>query len=399
LKFNKHDTVNFSRRGIIAGGLGAALCGPFSASASLIQQSFADVTDAIAASLMSEFRIPGLVIGVTRNGRRSFFSYGVSSRQTGQAATPETRFELGSISKVFTSMAAGLCVTEGRMGWSDPISLYLPELDGTPIGDATLLHLGTYTAGGLPLQFPEAVANETDALEYFRQWTPAARPGEVRQYSNPSIGLLGAAVAAVEGRDFSSALEARLFRPLGLSGAFIDQSGTEDYAWGYNAQDEPVRARPAPFSAQAYGIKSSAIDLVEFLEMNIAPSSAPGNDMMRAINEIQTPRFRTDAFVQNFGWEQYAASAGLDDLLRGNSPSMIFGVQDVREVRGHEAAADPAGSFFNKTGSTNGFGAYVAFVPEQRTGIVILANRNFPIPARVTAAHAILQAVMDNVGP
>jgi beta-lactamase class C len=46
---------------------------------------------------------------------------------------------------------------------------------------------------------------------------------------------------------------------------------------------------------------------------------------------------------------------------------------------------------FNKTGSTNGFAAYAAFVPAKKIGIVMLANRNIPIPARITAAHAVLE--------
>jgi beta-lactamase class C len=47
-------------------------------------------------------------------------------------------------------------------------------------------------------------------------------------------------------------------------------------------------------------------------------------------------------------------------------------------------------TLFNKTGSTGGFGTYVAFVPAQKIGIVMLANRNFPNAARITAAHAVL---------
>jgi beta-lactamase class C len=49
--------------------------------------------------------------------------------------------------------------------------------------------------------------------------------------------------------------------------------------------------------------------------------------------------------------------------------------------------------WINKTGSTNGFAAYVAFVPEQRAGVVILANRNYPIEVRVRLAYKVMSRI------
>jgi len=59
------------------------------------------------------------------------------------------------------------------------------------------------------------------------------------------------------------------------------------------------------------------------------------------------------------------------------------------QLKPPQAPSQP--TLFNKTGSTNGFGAYVAFVPARQIGVVMLANKNLPIPARFIATHAVLE--------
>ena len=67
---------------------------------------------------------------------------------------------------------------------------------------------------------------------------------------------------------------------------------------------------------------------------------------------------------------------------------MIMDPNPALRLERPHAAATP--TLFNKTGSTDGFGNYIVFVPQKKIGIVLLSNRNYPIPARVKAAHAIL---------
>jgi beta-lactamase class C len=93
--------------------------------------------------------------------------------------------------------------------------------------------------------------------------------------------------------------------------------------------------------------------------------------------------------VQGLGWEQYPYPVTLDRLLAGNSKMMAMEAHAATQLTPLPTASEP--TLFNKTGSTNGFGAYVAFLPEKKIGIVMLANKNVPIPARIKAAHAVLE--------
>lgn len=350
-----------------------------------------DLFDRVFRPLLAQHDIPGLAVAVTDRGRRHFASFGVASKTRGQPVTEHTLFEIGSLSKTITATLAGYAVARGAIRLDEHPGRYLPRLRGTPIDAATLLHLGTYTAGGLPLQFPDEVTYE-GLLDYYRAWKPSAAPGRIRRYSNPSIGLFGHLAALATGRDFGESMQEEVFPALGLSRSHlrVPPSALELYAWGHDKAGREVRVNPGVLDAQAYGVKSTAADMIRFIEANLQPRLlAPA--MRQAVQATQVGHFRAGALVQGLGWEQYPEPASLEVLLAGNSSTMAL---DPHEAAPVEDPASPSpGTWFNKTGSTNGFGAYAAFVPARRTGIVILANRNFPNEARVRAAHAVLQAL------
>lgn len=111
----------------------------------------------------------------------------------------------------------------------------------------------------------------------------------------------------------------------------------------------------------------------------------------QAITATHTGYFEAGVMTQDLIWEQYPYPVDLRRLLAGNSAAMLYDATPVTRISPPERPHQDV--WINKTGSTNGFGAYVAFIPAKQLGIVILANRSYPIDARVTAAYQILTAL------
>ncbi len=268
----------------------------------------------------------------------------------------------------------------------------MPSLRGSSFGDVSLLHLATYTPGGLPLQVPEAVSNSEQLMQYLHAWHPVYPPGTYRTYSNISIGVLGLITAKSMGTDFPALLEQRLLPALEMRNTYINVPAQKKtrYAQGYAQDGTPVRLTPGVLWAEAYGIKTTAADMLRFLAANMGlVKSSPS--LQRAMTDTHTGYFQTAAMTQDLVWEQLPYPVVLQSLLAASSPSMIFEPQPVSAMQPAQKPRQDV--WINKTGSTNGFGAYVAFVPQKRLAIVILANKSYPIAARVTAAFGILQAV------
>ncbi|TVU88217.1 beta-lactamase [Vreelandella titanicae] len=353
------------------------------------------VNDTIAP-LMAEHRIPGMAVAVSIGGQQHYFNYGEADQEAGTPVTDETLFELGSISKIFTAALTGYAQSSGVLSLSDPASQYLPALEGSAFDEITLLELGTYTAGELPLQFPDAVQNEEQMLDYYRQWQPESPPGSHRLYSNPSIGLMGYLTAQRLGQPFEMLMEEALFAPLGLEHSYyqVPESQQDHYAYGYSKEDKPIRVNPGMLDAQAYGLKSTAADVLTFVEAHMEVPGLDDEPLRQALAATRTGYFEFGDMTQGLGWESYAYPVTLEQLLAGNSLEMILESNAANRLTPPLAPRQEA--FYNKTGATNGFGGYVAFVPSEQIGIVLLANRNYPNQARIEAAHHILTALTEN---
>lgn len=364
------------------------------ASAAEPPASITAAVDGEIEAIMNAHDIPGMSVAVTVGGRSYTFNYGTAELGENRSVNDNTLFEIGSVSKVITSTLATYAVERGNLSLADNPSRYMPELDGTAVDNATILHLGTYTAGGFPLQFPDSVKDEASMVAYYRDWQPDAEPGTIRRYSNPSLGLFGHLAALSMGKPYAELVEGQIFPGLGMEASYIrvPDEKMADYSWGHSSSGNKVRVNPGMFDAESYGVKTTAADLIRFVEANIRPQNLQA-DMQSAVEATQIGYFRTGDMVQGLGWEQYSYPAPLEQLLSGNSTEMAHEPHPASAIEPAEPPSSP--TLFNKTGSTGGFGAYVAFVPAEEIGVVMLANRFYPNSARIEAAHAILEALSD----
>ena len=349
------------------------------------------IVDSSILPLMNEDAIPGMAVAVVIDGRSYIFNYGYAAVDRRKRVNNETLFEIGSISKTFTATLTSWARVQSRLSLNDTVDRYLPNLAGTPFGRRTLLSLGTHTPGGLPLQFPSGVVTTVDLDRYLKQWRPKYAMGTYRTYGNPGIGVLGLIAAKSFAEDYRALVEQKLLPALRLRNTFIAVPKREmsNYAWGY-MDGKPIRMVADTLSDETGGIRTTASDMARYVQDNIEASDLSPS-IAHAIEETHRGYYQAGPMTQDLIWEQFPYPVTLFALLEGNSDAMLFKPYPVRPIRPPSAPKKTV--WLNKTGSTNGFAAYVAFVPSKRVGIVLLANNDYPIRDRVKTAYRILKAL------
>jgi D-alanyl-D-alanine carboxypeptidase len=263
--------MQLSRRAFTTGAVAAAVGSRTGATA--LAQGRPDLSAALAAigayaeAHRSYFNLPGLTLGVTTPDRfATVLNFGFASADARTAISPDTLFQIGSISKAMTAALIHQFAAQGRLSLTSRVSDVLPAVP-LPSGNAvTVQHLLDHTAGlaDSPPMFPEGGL-----------WTAYA-PGAHWHYSNTGYDILGKIAEHVGGKPLARLLAERIFTPLAMGrtrGAIVGGDRTL-YAQGYEAADQTAPfARGVPLAPAAWvdvtfgagSVASTASDMVRFL--------------------------------------------------------------------------------------------------------------------------------------
>lgn len=241
-----------------------------------------DVIEAVRVR-REELRVPGVAVGVLADGEERHAGFGVTSVENLLEVTPDTRFQIGSISKTVTGTVVMYLVAEGLLELDRPVRSYLPDLelaDAEAAEQVTLRHLLAHTAGWFGDYFDDtgwgddAVARYVEGMRTLSQQTPV---GSLWAYNNAGFVLAGRVVEVVTGEPFEQVVQRLVFDPLELTSStyWPWEVMTERFVVGHVDEDGETRvARPWPIgrsAAAAGGIASTTRDLLRYARLHLDP--------------------------------------------------------------------------------------------------------------------------------
>jgi CubicO group peptidase (beta-lactamase class C family) len=297
----------------------------------------------------------GIVVGVIDEHGRRIVAYGKLNQGDERPLNGDTIFEIGSVTKVFTSLVLADMVQRGEVALSDPVAKFLPanvkvpERGGRVI---TLVDLSTHRSGlpRMPSNFqPKDPANPyadytVEQLYQFLSGYPLTRDiGSQFEYSNVGGGLLGLALARRAGTDYEALVRSRITTPLGMesTGITLTPGMKTRLAVGHDPHLKPVPNWDLPALGGAGALRSTANDMLTFLAANLGYVKSPLASAMASMLAVRRPT----------GIPQFS-EIGLAWLI--SKPS-------DRELAWHN-------------GGTGGYRSFVGYDAKNRVGIVVLSN-------------------------
>ena len=296
----------------------------------------------------------GIVVGVIEPSGRRFVSYGSLAKGDKRRLDGDTLFEIGSISKVFTSLLLSDMVERGELALTDPIAKFLPadvkvpERGGRSI---VLQDLSTHTSGlpRLPTNMsPKDQANPyvdysvEQLYQFLSSYTLTRDIGAQYEYSNLGGGLLGHLLARKAGTDYESLVRSRITAPLKMSSTVITISPELQtrFATGHSERLVPVSNWDIGTLAGAGALRSTANDLLTFLAVPLGYTSSPLAPAFARMLTVRRPTGQPGVDVA-LAWHIF--TRGGDDLIWHN-------------------------------GGTGGYRSFIGYNPKARVGVVVMSN-------------------------
>lgn len=289
--------------------------------------------DEFIARHMNEHCAPGMTLAISdRDGLLRSSQYGFADLKAGLKVTPQTLFEIGSISKSFVGIALVQLADEGKLDLHKPVKEYLPWLKvDSSYKPFTTHHLLSHTSGlaGVPLLTRVVATTLRTGFE----------PGTRFLYSNIGYVLLGFILEAVEKRPFAEILRKRVLDPLGMSASapIIANSIRERVAIGYGPlkPDRPFPVRgelgEAPWievPEAAGSIAATANDMSNYLRMLLNRGAGPKNRILseKAFELFTKPVIRAPfrGEESSYAYGLFVNDAGGHTLLRHTGGMVAF---------------------------------------------------------------------------
>jgi len=193
-------------------------------------------------SLAAESKLSGAVLVAKDDVTIASKAAGIANKATGTPIALNTKFNLGSLNKMFTSVAIAQLAQAGRLSLTDPISKHLPDYPNKEVADKVTIHqLLTHTSG-MGLYWNEKFMAQREKLTTVAAHLPlfvsdplSFPPGEKFQYSNSGYMVLGAIIEKISGQDYYSYVQEHIYKPAGMSETGFYEPGTEtpNLAIGY----------------------------------------------------------------------------------------------------------------------------------------------------------------------
>jgi CubicO group peptidase (beta-lactamase class C family) len=295
----------------------------------------------------------GAVVGVFRNGQRRIFSYG--------AVKPDSIFEISSISKTFTSLILAQMAAQEKVGLGEPVGALLPKgkVQRPLQREISLVDLATHHSGlpYMPDNMPVADKNNPYA-DYNADllYASVAKQGLARGprtpwvYSNLGYGLLGEALAYRAGTTFPELLRQQVTEPLDMPDTVVTLSASQRsrFARGMNHTGQSIHEWDMDALAGAGGIRSTAGDMLKFLEAQLHPE--------RLTFDANDPAAATlPAAIAN-------SQKLREDAVAGNRIALAWMYLKENATYWHD-------------GATSGYCSYVFFQPKGDYAAVVLVNQ------------------------